>query len=68
MHARIKRAFKVTTDSNHSKKVYPNHIAGMTVTGSNQVWAADITYVRIDNGFVYLAVIVDLFLRKIIGW
>lgn len=68
MHARLKRAFVATTNSNHSKTVYPNHIAGMTLTGSNQVWAADITYIRIDNGFVYLAVIVDLFSRKIVGW
>ncbi len=68
MQARLKRAFVVTTNSNHSKKVYPNHIAGMRVSGSNQVWVADITYIRIDNGFVYLAVILDLFLRKIIGW
>lgn len=68
LHAHVKRAFKATTDSNHSHRVYPNHIAGMKVTGSNQVWAADMTYIRIDNGFVYLAVIVDLFSRKIIGW
>jgi len=68
MHAKIKRAFKVTTDSNHDHRVYPNHLPGMKLTGSNQVWAADITYIRIDNGFVYLAVIADLFNRKIIGW
>lgn len=40
----------------------------MTIDGINQVWASDITYIRIENGFVYLAVILDLFSRKIIGW
>lgn len=40
----------------------------MTVTAPNQVWASDITYIRIENGFVYLAVIIDLYSRKIIGW
>jgi putative transposase len=66
--AEVKKAFVVTTDSNHDFEVYPNLIRGMRVTGSNQVWASDITYIRIKNGFVYLAVILDLFSRKVIGW
>lgn len=66
--AEVKRAFMVTTDSNHDFETYPNLIRGMRVTGSNQVWASDITYIRIKNGFVYLAVILDLFSRKVIGW
>lgn len=66
--AEVKKAFVKTTDSNHDFEVYPNLIRGMRVTGSNQVWAADITYIRIRNGFVYLAVILDLFSRKVIGW
>jgi putative transposase len=66
--AEVKRAFVKTTDSNHNYALYPNLISGMTVTGVNQVWAADITYIRIQNGFVYLAVILDLFSRKVIGW
>ncbi len=66
MHARLRRAFRTTTDSNHSHRVFPNHIAGMRLTGSNQI--SGTTYIRIDNGFVYLAVIMDLFSRKIIGW
>ena len=66
--AQIKRAYVVTTDSNHDYALYPNLISGMKITGSNQVWAADITYIRIHNGFVYLAVILDLFSRKVIGW
>lgn len=64
-----KKKFKVaTTDSNHEKKVYPNHIQGMSLNDINQVWGADITYIRILTGFVYLAVIMDLYSRKIIGW
>ncbi len=68
LRARIKRAFVRTTDSNHSHRVYPNLIKGMIVTGVDQIWVADITYIRIDNGFVYLAVILDLFSRRIVGW
>jgi putative transposase len=66
--AEVKRAFVITTDSEHDYEVYPNLIRGMRVSGSNQVWASDITYIRIKNGFVYLAVILDLFSRKVIGW
>lgn len=64
----IKRKFIVTTDSNHDYPVYPNLIKGLEVTGLNQVWAADITYIRIATGFVYLAVILDIFSRRVIGW
>jgi putative transposase len=66
--AKIKRAFVRTTDSDHNLPVYPNLIAGMTVTGINQLWVADITYIRIMTGFVYLAVILDVFSRRIVGW
>lgn len=66
---RRKRAFRpVTTDSDHSYNIYPNLIKDMEVTGLNQVWVADITYVRLLEGFVYLAAIVDIFSRKCIGW
>lgn len=68
LQARIKRAFVRTTDSNHSHRIYPNLVKGMIVTGVDQIWVADITYIRIDNGFVYLAVILDLFSRRIVGW
>jgi len=66
--AKVKRAFVATTDSNHSFALYPNLISGMTVTGPDQVWATDITYIRIRNGFVFLAVVIDLFSRRVIGW
>ena len=62
------KRFVKTTDSNHNFQTYPNLLPEMTIDGENQVWASDITYIRIDNGFVYLAVILDLFLRKAIGW
>lgn len=68
LHAEIRRAFVHTTDSNHSHRVYPNLLPGKCLTGINQAWAADLTYIRIVNSFVYLAVILDLFSRKVIGW
>jgi transposase InsO family protein len=64
----IKKRFIATTDSNHGYPVYPNMLRGMEVTGINQVWVADITYIRILTGFVYLAVILDIFSRRVIGW
>jgi transposase InsO family protein len=57
-----------TTDSQHSHRIYPNLIGNLVVTGPNQVWAADITYIGIRNAFVYLAVILDLFARRAIGY
>lgn len=68
LQAKIRRAFVRTTDSKHNHRVYPNLLKELTVTTINQLWAADITYIRIDNGFVYLAVILDLFSRRVIGW
>jgi transposase InsO family protein len=68
LQIRPRKRFIATTDSNHSHLVHPNLIEGMTIDGINQVWAADITYIRILNGFVYLAVILDLYSRKVIGW
>lgn len=68
LQAKIKKSFINTTDSNHSNKVYPNLLPEMGVDGLNQVWVSDITYIRILNGFVFLAVILDLYSRKVIGW
>ena len=67
LQIRPRKRFVTTTDSNHNYRVYPNLIEEMTVTDINQVWASDITYIRIENGFVFLAVILDLFSRKVIG-
>lgn len=62
-------SFKIaTTDSNHGHKVYPNLLAEKTLTGINQAWVADITYIRIIKGFVFLAAILDRYSRKVIGW
>ena len=66
---RRKRAFKpVTTNSDHNCRIYPNLAKGLIVTGLNQLWVADITYVRMPHGFIYLAAIEDVFSRKCIGW
>jgi putative transposase len=63
------RTFKIaTTDSNHSHKIYPNLLAQKTLTGINQAWVADITYIRILKGFVFLAALLDRYSRKLIGW
>lgn len=63
-----KRKFVVTTDSNHAREVYPNLACQMVLTGINQLWVADITYIRLQIEFVYLAVILDAFSRRVIGW
>lgn len=68
LQCKIKRAFKSTTDSNHDYPKYPNLIRELIVTQLNQLWVADITYIRFLNGFVYLAVILDAFSRKVIGY
>ena len=62
------RKYILTTNSQHGQKVYVNLAARMTVTGINQLWIADITYIRLRADFVYLAVILDGFSRKAIGW
>lgn len=62
------RKFVLTTDSQHDCQVYVNLAARMTLTGINQLWVADITYIRLRNEFVFLAVVIDRFSRKVIGW
>jgi len=65
----LKKKFKpVTTDSNHGLPVYPNLLKNTKITGLNQVWASDITYVQLLHENIYLAVILDLSSRKCIGW
>lgn len=63
-----KRKFVVTTDSNHGRKVYPNLAATIVLTGMDQLWRADITYVRLREEFVFVAVILDAYSRRVIGW
>ena len=63
-----KRKFVVTTDSNHGRKVYPNLARNMILTNTDQLWRADITYIRLRDEFVFLAVILDAYSRRVIGW
>ena len=63
-----RRKFVLTTDSNHDRPVYPNLAGELKVTGLNQLWVADITYIRLELEFVYLAVVLDAFSRRVIGW
>jgi transposase InsO family protein len=63
-----KRKFIVTTDSNHGRKVYPNLARRMALTGIDQLWRADITYIRLRDEFVFLAVVLDAYSRRVIGW
>jgi transposase InsO family protein len=62
------RAWVQTTDSRHELEVYLNLAARMKLTGINQLWVADITYIRLAAEFVYLAVVLDAFSRKVVGW
>jgi len=64
-----KKKFKpITTDSSHSLPVYPNILKNARITGPNQVWASDITYIQLQHEHIYLAVVLDLASRKCIGW
>ena len=64
-----KRRFVVpTTDSAHGLKVYPNRAATMILTSLDQLWVADITYIRLEEEFIYLAVILDAYSKRVIGW
>lgn len=65
---KIKKRWVVTTDSNHPYRVYSNLMKDAKITGVNQALVADITYIRILTAFVYLAVILDVFSRKVVGW
>ena len=62
------RAFVVTTDVQHDLEVYVNLASRLTLTGINQLWVADITYIRLRTEFVYLAVLLDGYSRKVVGW
>ena len=69
LHARHKRRFKATTDSKHSLPVADNVLArDFAPSAPNRVWTADLTYVWTDEGWLYLAVVLDLFNREIVGW
>ena len=63
-----KAKYVLTTDSQHDLPVYPNLTRRLTLTGLNQLWLADITYIRLRSEFVFLAVVLDAYSRRVIGW
>jgi transposase InsO family protein len=65
---RRRRRFVTTTDSQHGFHIYPNLSRGIKLTGLNQLWLADITYIRLRQEFVYLAALLDACSRKVVGW
>jgi putative transposase len=64
----LKRRFAVTTDSAHGCRTYPNLLAGLPIARLDQVWVADITYIRLPTAFAYLACVLDAHSRRCIGW
>jgi len=68
IQGKIKRKYVTTTNSKHNNRIYHNLIKNKIITGINQIWCSDITYIRILNGFVYLAAIIDVYSRKIVGY
>lgn len=63
-----RRQFVRTTDSDHDRRVYTNLACRLMPSGIDQLWVADITYIRLETEFVYLAVVLDAFSRRVIGW
>ena len=63
-----RRRWVCTTNSNHAHRVYPNLVPNLLVTGPNQLWVADLTYIGILSGFVYLAILLDLFACRVVGY
>ena len=63
-----RRRFVLTTDARHGFAIYSNLAARLTLTGVNQLWVADITYVRLRETFLYLAVVLDAYSRRVVGW
>lgn len=69
IRSKAAKKFKVTTNSNHDKNISPNLLRrDFNPPAENHVWASDITYIRTIEGWLYLAVIIDLFSRKVVGW
>ena len=68
LQPRMRRRFVATTDSDHDEPIFPNRMKAMIVDGPNQLWVADITYVAILTVFVYVAVILDAWSRRVVGY
>ena len=62
------RAWLATTDSGHAQPVYPNLRSSITPAGPDELWAADLTYIRLETGFVYLAIVIDTWSRRVVGY
>ena len=63
-----RRRFVTTTDSDHDNPIFPDRARGKIVDGANQLWVADLTYIAIATGFVYLAAILDAWSRRVVGY
>ena len=68
LQPRRRRRYVATTDSDHDQPIYPNRAKDLPIDGPNQLWVADITYVAIAAGFVYVAVILDAWSRRVVGY
>ena len=68
LQPRLRRRFVATTDGDHELPIFPNLAGEMVPDGPNQLWVADITYIAIPTGFVYVAVILDAWSRKVVGY
>ena len=69
LRAKAARKYKATTNSNHKLPVAPNLLEqNFTATAPNQKWVSDITYVATDEGWLYVAVVLDLYSRLVVGW
>jgi putative transposase len=68
LQPRRRRRYVATTDSDHDQPIYPNRTKDLTIEGPNQLWGADITYVAIADGFAYVAVILDAWSRRTVGY
>ena len=69
LRSRPRRRFRVTTDSTHASPIAPNHLQRQfAVAAPNRVWAADVTYLETTEGWLYLAVLLDLYARRVVGW
>jgi putative transposase len=68
LNARRRRRYVATTDSDHDQPIFPNRTKDMTVDGPDQLWVADLTYVAVAVGFVYVALIMDAWSRRIVGY
>jgi putative transposase len=68
LRVRLRRRFVVTTDSDHDGPIFPDLAKDLVPTGPDQLWVADLTYIRVLTGFVYLAVVLDAWSRRVVGW